>query len=227
MDYKWDRLCHLIGPDKLEILKNKHVLVVGLGGVGGYVVEGLIRSGVSHLTIVDSDVVECTNLNRQIIALESTIGQSKVSLIEKRCLDINHEAIIRSQMIFVDDHSIEQLFDEKYDYVVDACDTIATKKLLIENCFKREIPIISCMGTARKQDPRKLEIIDIKKTSYDPLAKSIRQYMKKNFPSKKLWVLSSSEVPMKMEDSVLASSIFVPATAGLLIARFVIQEFIK
>lgn len=224
---KWNRLELLIGKEKLSVIKQKHVLVVGLGGVGGYVVEGLIRSGVEHLTIVDFDEVECTNLNRQIIALSSTIGKKKVDLIKERCLDINSDAVVDSKVLFVDESNLEEVFDKKYDYVIDACDTIKTKKLLIRQCLLTETPIISCLGTARKLDPKQLEIVDIKKTSYDPLAKILRKYMKEEFPTQKLMVLSSKEPPQKMEDGSLASFVFVPATAGLLIAQFVISQFIQ
>lgn len=227
MTEKWHRLECLIGKENLSILNQKSVLIVGLGGVGGYVVEGLIRSGVSHLTVVDSDVVDVTNLNRQIIALEENIGKEKATLIKERALSIQTDAFIDSKILFVDDSNIEEVFDKKYDYVVDACDTIATKKLLIEKCMMDDIPIISCMGTARKLDPTKLEIVDIRKTSYDPLAKVIRGYMKKNFPNKKLLVLSSTEAPKKMEGDTLASCIFVPAVAGLFIANYIIRDFIQ
>lgn len=228
MDDRWSRLERLIGSFELSKLKTKKVLVVGLGGVGGYVVEGLVRSGVVDLTIVDGDYIEQSNLNRQIIALEENIGLEKANLMKERIFSIYSNAIVDSKVMFVDEDNLEQIFTKKYDYVIDACDTVKTKKLLIEKCLREDIPIISCMGTARKMDPRKLEIMDIEKTSYDPLARVIRHFMKKSFPNKKLMVLSSKEVPKKMtDDDSLASCIFVPAVAGLLIAHFVIEEFIK
>lgn len=227
MESKWNRLENLLGKENLSLLQNKSVLIVGLGGVGGYVAEALIRSGVYHLTIVDHDVVSLSNLNRQIIALESTVGMKKVDLIQKRCFDINKEATVFSYPLFVTDSNIDSLFEHHYDYVIDACDTITTKQALIKKCMSEDIPLISCMGTARKMDPTKLQIVDISKTNSDPLARIMRKFMRENFPNQKLWVLSSSEVAMKMESNVLASSIFVPATAGLLIAHFVIDEFIK
>ena len=120
-----------------------------------------------------------------------------------------------------------QLFDQNYDYVVDACDTVKTKKLLIAECLNRKIPIISCMGTARKLDPTKLSIMDIRKTSYDPLARIIRQYMKKEFPNQKLMVLSSEEIPKCSSSDTLGSIIFVPAIAGFLIANYIISELMN
>lgn len=223
----WDRLESLIGKESLSLLKTKSILVIGLGGVGGYVVEGLVRSGVGNLTVVDSDIVDATNLNRQIIALSSTIGKEKAALIKMRALDINKNLNIDSKQVFLDEEHLAEVFDKEYDYVIDACDTIKTKKLLIHKCLTEHIPIISCLGTARKLDPKSLEISDIKKTSYDPLAKILRKYMKEEFPNRRLMVLSSKEVPQKTEDGVLASCIFVPATAGLLIAHFVVSELIK
>lgn len=227
MENNWKRLEHLLGYGNIEKLENKKIMVIGLGGVGGYVVEGLIRCKVEHLTVVDPDRVENTNINRQIIALQSTIGKLKCSLVKERCLDINPKAQIEEFPIFVDENNIEELVTEEYDYIIDACDTLKTKKLLIDICFLKNIPLISCMGTARKIEPQKLEVIDITKTSYDPLAKGIRQYMRANYPSKKLKVLSSKEKPQKLIDNTLASSIFVPATAGLLIADYVIKELFK
>ncbi len=223
----WHRLEQLIGNGNLEILKNKNILIVGLGGVGGYVVEGLVRCGISHLTIVDADRVDISNINRQIIALHSTIGKEKADLLKERCLDINKDINIRSKVIFVDDNNLLQLFDQNYDYVVDACDTVKTKKLLIAECLNRKIPIISCMGTARKLDPTKLSIMDIRKTSYDPLARIIRQYMKKEFPNQKLMVLSSEEIPKCSFSDTLGSIIFVPAIAGFLIANYIISELMN
>jgi len=223
---KWDRLELLIGKENLTLLQQKSVLVIGLGGVGGYVVESLIRSGICHLTIVDFDEVDVTNLNRQITALSSTVGKKKVELLKSRCQDINGDAEIDGKILFVDEDNLRDVFDKEYDYVIDACDTVKTKKLLIHHCLTEHIPLISCLGTARKWDPKKLEIVDIRKTSYDPLAKVIRKYMKEEFPSQKLMVLSSKEETKKTEGQVLPSSIFVPATAGILIAQFVISEFI-
>ncbi len=228
MANRWDRLEKLMGSLEVSRLKTKRVLIVGLGGVGGYVVEGLIRSGIFDFTIVDGDCIEESNLNRQIIALEENIGLEKAALMKERILAINSHAVVDSRVLFVDENNIDDLFMKKYDYVVDACDTIKTKKLLIEKCLTQDIPLISCMGTARKKDSRELEIVEIQKTSYDPLSRVIRNYMRKTFPNKKLMVLSSKEVPKGVSsDKSLASCVFVPAVAGLLIAQFVIEELVK
>lgn len=227
MENSLDRFSLLVGSEKLEILKNKKVLVVGLGGVGGYVVEGLVRSGISNLTLVDGDIVDFTNMNRQIIAFSDTVGLEKAIVMKKHCLSIFSSLAIDSKVLFLDKDNLDDVFDKEYDYVIDACDRLSTKKLLIDYCIRNQIPLISSMGTARKMDPSCLMICDIKKTSYDPLAREIRKYMKEHYPHDKLAVLSSVEVPRKVDSEELASCIFVPASAGLLIARYVILEFLN
>ncbi len=226
MENELSRFSSLVGNQALEILKTKKVLVVGLGGVGGYVVEGLVRSGISNLTIVDGDVIDSTNMNRQIIAFSDTVGLEKATVMRKHCLSIFPSLTIDSKVLFLDKDNLELVFDKEYDYVIDACDTLSTKKLLIDQCMKLKVPLLSCMGTARKLDSSKLTICDIKKTSYDPLAREIRHYMKKNYPKEKLMVLSSFETPIKNHSPELASCIFVPASAGLLIARYVVLNFL-
>ncbi len=227
MDEKWSRLENFIGKENLQKLKEKNILVVGLGGVGGYAVECFIRSGISQMTLIDFDVVEESNLNRQIIANQNTIGRKKPEVMKERCLSINQDASIRAIDLFLDEKNMNEIFDQKYDFVIDACDTVKTKEELIRFCLNQEIPIISSMGTARKRNPDALEIVEIKKTSVDPLARKIRQFMKKEFPTKKLYVLSSKEIPVKAKNNILSSMIFVPAVAGIKIAHFVIEQFLS
>ncbi len=223
---EFERLRALIS-DKFDLIKTKKVLVVGLGGVGGYAVEALVRSGISDITIVDYDVVDITNINRQIIALHSTIGKYKTEVFKNRINDINPDCSVTVKNMKIDDNNINSLFEKDYDYVVDACDTISVKKELIRICLRKNIKLISSMGTAKKLDPTKLEIIDVRKTSYDPIAKIIRKMVKEEKISKKVWVISSTEKPADTKDNVLGSTAFVPSTAGLLCAKFIINDIIK
>ncbi len=224
---KFERLKKMVGEESLTILSSKTVLVIGIGGVGGHVCEALVRSGINNIIIVDGDVVDETNLNRQIIALNSTIGKAKVDVMKARIKDINPECQVKTINEFITPDNIELLFKTKIDYLVDACDTVPAKKRIILECLKRKIPFISCMGTGNKLDPSKLEIIDIRKTKNDPLARIIRKFVKDEKINKKVLVLSSSEVPIKTEDSTPGSTAFVPASAGLLIASYLIRDIIN
>ena len=222
----------LIGLNNLEKLKNSNVIVFGLGGVGGAAVESLVRSGIGNLSIVDFDIVDITNLNRQIITTQSSIGKAKVKAAEDRILAINpkinltvyHEKFLKE--------NIDLFFkNKKYDYIVDAIDLITAKLDLIEFATKVKIPIISCMGTGNKLDPSRFQITDIKKTSVCPLAKVIRKELK-NRKISNLKVVYSDEVPKKpfnsdggREKSKNVGSIsFVPPVAGMLLASAVIKD---
>lgn len=169
--------------------------------------------------------MEESNINRQIIALNSTLGMDKVDVFEERIKDINNNCKVIKIKEFVKEENISKLFDFSIDYFIDACDYVPTKKLIISECLKRKIPFISSMGTAKKLDPSKLEIIDIRKTKNDPLARIIRKYVKDNNIKEKVEVLSSTELPVKTD--TLGSSAFVPASAGLLIASYVVRQIIK
>ena len=162
----FDRFEKLIGNDNLDRIKKKVVMVIGVGGVGGYVVEGLVRSGISNIILIDSDKVDITNKNRQIIALNSTIGKKKVEVMRNRILDINENSTVEVLDVFLDENNTEEIIN-KYnpDYIVDACDTITTKKKIIASCLKYNIKFISCMGTGNKLDPTRFEVTDIYKTS--------------------------------------------------------------
>lgn len=224
---KYVRLEKVIGKDKVDDLGQKCVLVIGCGGVGGYVCEALARSNIGRLIIVDFDVVDVTNINRQIIALESTIGQKKVDVLEKRLKDINPNLDVVKIDSFIGVDNIEVLFKDKLDYLVDACDSIKTKLALIDECLKRKIPFVSSMGTGNKLDPTKLDVVDIRKTVNDPLARIIRKYVKDKKIKDKVMVLSSTEVPVKTGERAPGSTAFVPGTAGLILASFVVRNLIK
>ena len=214
----------LIG-EKINNIKSKTVLVLGLGGVGGYVVESLVRAGISKLVIVDNDVVDITNLNRQVISLHSNIGMKKVDAWEKRIKDINPNCEVVKIDDFITIDNIDILFNDSIDYVVDACDTISTKKELIRKCIKKRIKFISSMGTGNKFDPTKLEIIDIRKTSYDPIAKIIRKMVKDERINDKIMVICSTEKPVKTKEKVGSIS-YVPSVAGLLCTSYIINDIL-
>lgn len=223
---KFSRLEKVIGSDNVDDLSKKSVLVLGVGGVGGYVVEALARSNIGTLILVDYDKVEESNINRQIIALNSTIGKSKVDVLEERIKDINSGCKVIKIDKFIDNNNFNELFDNNIDYFVDACDTVLVKKLVIKECLKRNIPFISSMGTGNKLDPSKLEIIDIRKTVNDPLARLLRKFVKDERINKKVMVLSSKELPIKTGERTPGSTAFVPSSAGLLIASYIVRSFI-
>lgn len=222
----FERLELLLGTEKVNLLKTKKVLVIGLGGVGGYVVESLVRSGIENITLIDYDKVDITNINRQIIALNSNIGKYKTDLFKKRILDINPNCKVTIKNIFLTKENTEEVIDD-FDFVIDACDTISAKKAIIKTCINKSIKFISSMGTGKKMNPNKLEIIDIRKTSYDPLAKIIRKFIRDEHIKNKVMVLTSKEEPLKINSEVIPSAIFVPATAGLLIGNYVVKELLK
>ena len=225
--HKFSRLEKVIGSDNVDDLSKKSVLVLGVGGVGGYVVEALARSNIGTLILVDYDKVEESNINRQIIALNSTIGKSKVDVLEERIKDINSGCKVIKIDKFIDDKNFSELFDNNIDYFVDACDTVLVKKLVIKECLKRNIPFISSMGTGNKLDPSKLVITDIRKTVNDPLARILRKFVRDEKINKKEMVLTSSELPIKTGDRTPGSTAFVPSSAGLLIASYIVKSFVK
>lgn len=225
--HKFDRFKKLISEDSFENISSKTVLVIGVGGVGGYVVEALVRSGIGKIIIVDGDVVDETNINRQIIALSSTVGQSKVDVFEKRIKDINEKCEVIKINKFIDASNIDILFDYEFDYLVDACDTVSTKLALIDRCVLEKKKFISSMGTGNKLDPSMLEIVDVRKTVNDPLARIVRKHVKDKRINDKVLVLSSRELPIKTGDRTPGSTSFVPSSAGLLIASYIIRTFIN
>lgn len=222
----FSRLESLIGIDKLNIIKSKTILVVGLGGVGGECVLSLARSGVENIVIIDYDVIDISNINRQVIAFNSTIGMKKIDVLKKMILDINPNCNVIAYDLFLDENNLKDVFNIKIDYVIDACDFVPVKKAMIKYCLENRIKFISSMGTGNKFDPSKLEITDIRKTINDPLARIFRKWVRDNKIKDKIMVLSSKEVPLKLSN-IVASNSFVPNSAGLLITSYVIRDIIK
>lgn len=229
----FSRLELLIGDD-IQKLKNANILVFGVGGVGGFVVEGLIRSGIGHITIVDNDEVSLTNLNRQIIATRDTIGKKKVQVMKERILSINPDCDVQTLEMFYLPETADQIDLTKYDYVVDAIDTITAKIELAVRCEKLNVPLISSMGTGNKMNPALLQVSDIYKTSVCPLAKVMRRELKAR-KVKHLKVVYSTEKPLKprpsdektSKRSVPGSTAFVPSSAGLLIVSEVVKDLLQ
>lgn len=223
MSQIFDRTEMILGKDRIETLKNSRVAVFGVGGVGGYVVEALARAGVGAIDICDKDCVDITNINRQIVALNSTIGQLKVDVAEKRILDINPDCKVTKYPVFYLPETSEQFDFSSFDYVVDAIDTVTGKIEIIMRAEEAKVPAISAMGAGNKLDPTRFEVSDIYKTTYDPLAKVMRRELKKR-GVKKLKVVYSKEEPLKTGEQVPGSISFVPSVAGLIIAGEVIKD---
>ena len=223
---QFSRITRILGDAPIEAIQQKKVAIFGLGGVGGYVVEALTRMGVGKLVLIDHDTVDITNLNRQIYALHSTIGMKKVDVATSRCLDINPNVeITKYDQFYLPEKGLEYMFED-CDFVVDCIDTVTAKIDLIEQCRKRNINIISSMGTGNKLDPSLFEITTIEKTSVCPIAKVMRKELKvRNI--KKQMVLFSTEKPIKTDGSTPGSVSFVPSSAGLMIAGYVFKELIK
>lgn len=223
----------LIGAEAFSRLQEAHTAVFGLGGVGSYVTEALARAGLGRLSLIDSDRVAKSNLNRQLYALRSTVGQKKTEAAAARCLDINGQLAGHLHLYeeFVLPENAEVLLDriectQKLDYIVDAVDTVSAKIALAVLCEQRGIPLISCCGTGNKLDPSRFQISDLWKTSVCPLCKVLRRELKAR-GVKHLSVCWSDEVPQKTEGRTPASISFVPGAAGLLIAGQVVRELIK
>lgn len=224
-----NRTQYLIGEENIKKLKNAHVAILGLGGVGSYTVEALTRSGIGHLTLVDKDVVDITNINRQLIADTTTVGKPKVDVAKERLLKINPNLKVTTYQTFYDTTKVEDFFSTFYDYIIDAIDTITSKLSLVEEANKRHIPIISCMGTGNKLNPTLFEVADITKTSVCPLAKVMRKELKeRGIPHLK--VVYSKEVPHRFDEEFKqtpASISFVPSVAGLILAGEVIKDLLQ
>lgn len=236
----------LIGQHNIQKIKNSSVIIFGVGGVGSFCVEAIARCGVNNIHIVDDDTISTSNINRQIIATHSTIGKDKIEVCKNRILDINPDANVTASKLFYTKETLNQIDLTKYDYIIDAIDTISSKILLVEEATKLNVPIISSMGTGNKLDPTKFKVTDIYKTSICPLAKVMRYELKKR-GIKKLKVVYSTENPIKPDEIVLpkdakstspfrdtnrrrqtpGSISFVPSVAGLIIASQVINDIIK
>lgn len=219
---QFERTSLLLGQEALEKLTDSKVIIFGVGGVGGYVAEALARTGVGHITIVDKDTVSESNINRQIIALHSTIGRDKVEVLKERMLDINPDINVDARKCFFLPENAHEFDFSKYDYVVDAVDTVTAKLQIIMQAKEAGVPVISAMGAGNKVCPDMFEVADIYKTEMCPLAKVMRRELKKR-GIKKLKVVYSKEQPV-YKGEVPGSIAFSPSVAGLLMAAEVVKE---
>ena len=232
MDQRFSRFEAMIGAEALEALRHSHILVLGVGGVGGGAVEALARSGVGRLTLVDDDDVDITNLNRQFAALSSNIGMDKVSAMAMRVRDINPDCIVEEKCIRFTEETAEEILSGDIDYVADCIDDMNAKVLLVKLCREKRIPLIASMGAGNRMDPSKLYITDIFKTENDPVARIMRTRLRKEGISK-LTVVASHELPQKCRVETApgrfspASSPFVPPVAGMLIASHIVNVIVN
>lgn len=223
----YERTIALIGEDNLNKIKSKNILVLGVGGVGGYAIETLIRSGIQNITIVDYDKIDYSNINRQIIAKSTNIGNYKVNEWKERIKDINKDIKVKIIKEKITKDNINILFEDNYDYIIDACDTIIVKKLLIKLCKEKNINLLTICGMGRKLDITKIKISDIKDTSYDPIAKTLRKYVKEEKIKGKVMCVSSIEKPNNTNKEVIASMMPTPSVAGIYAANYILQDIIK
>lgn len=236
-DDSWDSRTHrLLGDVAAERLAHAKVAVIGTGGVGGYAVETLARSGVGNLIVIDADNVAESNLNRQLIALKSTIGKSKVELFRQRCRDINPQIEVMAIKEFVTPDNAAELIGTQVDYVIDAIDTVAPKIAVITHCLINHIPIISSMGAGGRTDPAKIGYFDISETREDGLARAVRQRLKKSGMRHALKVVASTEAPRRRavielneqnKRSSYGTIITIPAIFGIYLANHVIMKLIE
>lgn len=230
---RFERTALLIGEENVEKLKKAHVAVFGIGGVGGYVVEALCRSGVGTLTLIDKDTVSESNINRQIIALSSTVGRLKTEVAAERAKQINPDICVHTKNVFYLPETEKEFDFSTFDYVVDAIDTVSGKLSIIQRCMEAKVPVISSMGTGNKLDPTAFKVADISKTSVCPLARVMRRELKKRGIERVKVVYSEEEpkdskaIDKESGKTIPASIAFVPSVAGLIIASEVIKDLIK
>jgi tRNA threonylcarbamoyladenosine dehydratase len=245
MLHQFSRTELAVGEEGLDILRNSTVAVLGIGGVGSIAAEALARSGVGRIILIDKDVVDITNINRQIHALLSTVGKPKAELMKNRIADINPECDAIALKMFYTEETYEELFQYPLDYVLDASDTVSYKIHLIKECLKRKIPVISCMGAANKMDPSRFQVADISKTTVDPIARVIRQKLRKDGIHKGVKVVFSTEEPLLPREDITqkivpenapeirkaqnppASNAFVPPVAGLIMVGAAVKDLLK
>jgi tRNA threonylcarbamoyladenosine dehydratase len=245
MLHQFSRTELAIGPEGLQVMKNSTVAVLGIGGVGGIAAEALARSGVGRIVMIDKDVVDITNVNRQVHALMTTVGQPKAELMRDRILQINPECDAIALRMFYTEETYEKLFEYKLDYVIDASDTISYKIHLIKECLNRGIPMISSMGAANRTDPTRFKVADISKTHTDPLAKVVRTNLRKAGIRKGVKVVFSDETPVKPREDVNqrivpenapeirkaqnppASNAYCPPVAGLIMVSVAVKDLLK
>lgn len=225
----FERLIQLIGEEKVAKLKNSTVLIFGLGGVGGNAVEAIARSAFGTIILVDKDTVEMSNINRQLVALNSTIDLPKTEVLKQRILDINPHCNVITYNLFYNFDTKDQIWENKIDYVIDCIDTMTFKIDIAKECQSRNITHISVMGTGNKFHPEKLEIIPLSKTEYDPIARVLRNKLKKECNLSKIMVVASKEAPLKVDSTTTSpsSNAFVPNTAGILAASYIFNKAIE
>lgn len=234
---QFSRTVRIIGLEGLEKLERASVIVFGIGGVGGHAAEALARAGIGRIALVDADIVALTNINRQMVALHSTIGQNKVDVMKARILDINPGCLIETFPMFFDEQTADQIILSTYDYVVDAIDSVKSKVLLIKTAHQLQIPIISSMGAGNRLDPTTFKVKDLSKTTHDPLAKIMRYELKKYgiFHTK---VVASDALPLEVSETddeiakmgkrqIPGSSPFVPPAVGLILASEVVKDILS
>jgi len=233
MENQHSRTELLLGNERIKNLQNSHVLIVGLGGVGGIAAEMICRSGVGEMTILDADIVAFSNINRQLAALHSTVGKPKAEVLAARLRDINPELKLHVIVDFLEEEKIESLLNNKFDFVVDAIDTITPKVALIKACVEQNIPIVSSMGSGAKIDPSQVKITDISKTEHCALARTVRQRLSKLGIKKGVPVVASTEcgnkdavllVDEKNKKSTTGTISYMPAVFGCLLASYVIRN---
>jgi len=245
MLHQFSRTELAIGPEGLERLKGATVAVLGIGGVGGIAAEALARSGIGRIILIDKDVVDITNINRQVHALTTTVGQPKAELMKERIKLINPECDPIALRMFYTEETYEELFKFPLDYVIDASDTIVYKVHLIKQCLARGIPVISSMGAANKMDPSRFQVADISKTTVDPIARVVRRKLREAGIKKGVKVVFSTEEPVKPREDVTqrivpdtapeirkaqqppSSNAFVPPVAGLIMVSVVFKELLE
>jgi len=223
---QFERFISLIGEDAFLRLKKKRITIIGVGGVGSYVFEALVRCGIENITIIDPDVITITNLNRQLMTTLDTVGESKVEVLKKRASSINENVNITCIGEFITSDNIS-LVSSDTDYIIDCCDTVRTKCAIIEEALSKNIPFVTCLGMGKRLDPSFLRICDLKKTYNDPLAKVIRKWVKDHHIHGKITCCFSSELPIATDSKEIASSSFVPSSAGLLIASYIVRNILK
>ena len=234
MEEWMQRTSLLLSENNLQHLQHSHILVVGVGGVGAYAAEMLVRAGIGHITIIDSDCVAPSNINRQLIALHSTIDKPKVDVLAQRLLDINPALQLTALQRYVDVEGVETLLQTKYDFVVDAIDTVAPKVALLATCLQGNIPVVSSMGAGARIDPTQIRYADINQTTHCGLARAVRSRLRKMNIRHKLPVVYSTEIPRadaveevtgeRNKRTTVGTVSYMPAIFGCYLAAFVIQR---
>lgn len=223
----FERLEEIISKDVLNIFFHSNILLVGIGGVGGACFEALVRMGIENISVIDGDSFSLSNLNRQLLSNRSNIGRLKVNEAVLRAKSINPDICIKSYKMFLDESNIDLFNYKEYDYIIDCCDTISTKILLIKKAIENDVKIISCMGTGNRLDSSKLLVTSIWKTNYDPVARIMRKLLRDNNIYNDINVLCSTEQPIKNGSRIPGSTCFVPNVAGFIIANYVFNDIIN